>query len=289
VSRYGLVAFASSLDQIGPIARSAADAARLLAAVAGADAADATSARLAVPDYAAGLDGNVRGLRIGVPRAMLEEGVDADIAARFDEALVAMRDLGATVVDVSLPHARYGIPVYYLVATAEASANLARYDGVRYGLRAPAASLAEMYERTRDAGFGAEAKRRIMLGTFALSAGYNDALYGRAQKGRTLIRRDFDAVFEQVDVVATPTTPTEAFPLGERLDDPLAMYLADVFTVAAPLAGLPALSVPCGLTGRGLPAGLQLIGRAFDEGTLLRAADAYERVRPPLDESAPWR
>jgi aspartyl-tRNA(Asn)/glutamyl-tRNA(Gln) amidotransferase subunit A len=289
VSRYGLIAFASSLDQVGPFARSAADVALLLGVISGPDPADATCSSQPTPDFVAALTGDVRGLRVGVPRALLESGVDAEVGARFEESLAALRGLGADVVDVSLPHARYGIPVYYLVATAEASANLARYDGVRFGFRAGSETLAEMYERTREAGFGAEVKRRIMLGTYALSAGYYDAFYLRAQQGRTLIRQDFDRAFERVDVVALPTTPTAAFRLGERLDDPLEMYLADVFTVGAPLAGLPALSVPCGVTGSRLPVGLQLIGRAFDEATLLRTADAYERIRPPLDGFAPWR
>ena len=277
VSRYGLVAFASSLDQVGPIARTASDAALLLDAVAGADPADATCAAREAPRCAEALTGDIRGLRIGVPRAVFDEGVDAETRRAFDEALEVLRARGAVLSDVTLPHARYGIPIYYLVATAEASANLARYDGVRYGARADAGTLAEMYDRTRDRGFGAEVKRRIMLGTFALSAGYYDAYYLRAQRGRTLIRRDFDAAFAQVEVVAMPTTPGPAFGLGERLDDPLQMYLADVFTVGAPLAGLPAVSVPCGLAGGTLPVGLQLIGRSFDEATLLKTADAFER------------
>jgi len=279
VSRYGLIAFASSFDQVGPFARSAADAALVLGIMAGADPADSTCASHAVPRYEAALTGDVRGLKIGVPRAMLEHGVDSDVAACFESALDALRERGAAVRDIQLPHGRYGIPVYYLLATAEASANLARYDGVRYGFRAESTTLTGMYERTRDEGFGAEVKRRIMLGTYALSAGYYDAFYRRAQQGRTLIRRDYDEAFDAVDIVALPTTPTAAFKLGERLDDPLQMYLADVFTVGAPLAGLPALSVPCGVTGERLPVGLQLIGRSFDEETLLRTADAYERVR----------
>jgi aspartyl-tRNA(Asn)/glutamyl-tRNA(Gln) amidotransferase subunit A len=277
VSRYGLVAFASSLDQVGPLARTAFDAALVLDQVAGPDPADATSVPLDVPRYEDALTGDIRGLRIGLPRAVLDEGVDADVRRAFDAALDTLRDRGAVLSDVRLPHARYGIPVYYLVATSEASANLARYDGVRYGARASADTLAAMYARTRQVGFGAEVKRRIMLGTYALSAGYYDAYYRRAQQGRTLIRADFDEAFRHVDVVAMPTTPGPAFRLGERLDDPLQMYLADVFTVGAPLAGLPALSAPCGFTGEGLPVGLQLVGRSFDEATLLRAADAFER------------
>jgi aspartyl-tRNA(Asn)/glutamyl-tRNA(Gln) amidotransferase subunit A len=288
VSRSGLIAFASSLDQIGPIARTAFDAALTLDAIAGADPADQTSAARPVPAYEAALSGHLRGLRIGIPWPVFDRGVDADVFAAFERSLDALRRRGATLVAVDLPHAKYGIPVYYLVATAEASANLARYDGVRYGSRAPAATLAGMYENTRAAGFGAEVKRRIMLGTYALSAGYYDAYYLKAQKVRTLIRRDFDRTFDAVDLVAMPTTPSAAFRLAERLDDPLQMYLADVFTVGAPLAGLPALSVPCGFTGDRLPVGLQLIGRSFDEGTLLRAADAFEhetewwKAEPPL-------
>jgi aspartyl-tRNA(Asn)/glutamyl-tRNA(Gln) amidotransferase subunit A len=295
VSRYGLIAFASSLDQVGPFARTAFDAALILDAIAGGDPADATCASRDVPRYEDALTGDIRGLRVGRPRAILDAGVDADLLSAFDAALGALRDRGAVVSDVDLPHSRYGIPVYYLVATAEASANLARYDGVRYGARTAADTLAAMYNQTRDRGFGAEAKRRIMLGTYALSAGYYDAYYLRAQQGRTLIRRDFDEAFHHVDVVAMPTTPGPAFRLGERLDDPLQMYLADVFTVGAPLAGLPAVSVPCGFTGEKLPVGLQLIGRSFDEATLLRVADAFERetgwwkMAPaePIEGSAP--
>ncbi len=277
VSRYGLIAFASSLDQVGPFARTAADASLVLRVIAGADPADATCSPRPVPDYEKALTGDIRGLRIGVPRAMLEHGVDADVAASFERALEVLQHRGAVVAGVELPHASYGIPVYYLVATAEASANLARYDGVRFGFRAESETLGAMYEQTRGRGFGAEVKRRIMLGTYALSAGYYDAFYLRAQQGRTLIRRDFDRAFQEADVIALPTTPTAAFRLGERLEDPLSMYLADAFTVGAPLAGLPALSVPCGFTGSRLPVGLQLIGRSFDEETLLRTADAFER------------
>jgi aspartyl-tRNA(Asn)/glutamyl-tRNA(Gln) amidotransferase subunit A len=282
VSRYGLIAFASSLDQVGPFARTAADAALVLQAIAGADECDATSSKRPVPDYSVELDGDVRGLRIGVPRALLSEGLDDEVDRCFRAAIETLRARGASLVDVGLPHARYGIPVYYLVATAEASANLARYDGVRYGVRAgEAATIEQMYLRTRGAGFGAEVKRRIMLGTYALSAGYYEAYYRKAQQVRTLIRRDYDEAFASCDLVATPTTPTPAFRLGERLEDPLQMYLADVFTVGAPLAGLPAISCPCGLTSSGLPVGLQFVGRAFDEATLLKAADAWERAERP--------
>jgi aspartyl-tRNA(Asn)/glutamyl-tRNA(Gln) amidotransferase subunit A len=278
VSRYGLLAFASSLDQIGPLAHSAHDAAVTLNAIAGADATDATSAPELVPDYTAGLTGDVRGLRIGVPASMLEEGVDGEVLRAFRLALETVAARGATLVDIELPHAKHAIGVYYLIATAEASSNLARYDGVRYGFRAPGYdNLQAMYARTRGAGFGLEVKRRIMLGTYALSAGYYDAYYLKAQQVRTLIVRDYDRAFERVDLVAMPTSPTPAFRIGERVADPLQMYLADVFTVSANLAGLPAISVPCGFTANRLPIGLQLTGRRFDEATLLRAVDAYER------------
>jgi aspartyl-tRNA(Asn)/glutamyl-tRNA(Gln) amidotransferase subunit A len=279
VSRYGLLAFGSSLDQIGPLTRTVADAAIALRVIAGPDPCDATSAPEPVPDYSAALTGDVRGVRIGIPRALLD-GVDAEVGRAVHAAFAVLAARGATLVDVDLPHAKHAIAVYYLVATAEASSNLARYDGVRYGFRAPAAkdgTLKTMYARTRAEGFGAEVKRRIMLGTYVLSAGYYDAYYLKAQQVRTLIRRDYDRAFEQVDVVAMPTSPTPAFAIGERTSDPLQMYLADVFTVSANLAGLPAISVPCGLTTENLPMGLQLTGRQFDEATLLRVADAYER------------
>ena len=281
VSRYGLLAFASSLDQIGPLTRTVEDAAIALGVLAGEDAADSTAAAEPVPDYTAALTGDVNGLRIGVPRAFITEGVDPEVSAAIEAALAVLRDRGASLVDIDLPHARHAIPVYYLVATAEASSNLARYDGVRYGSRAalgPDDDLRTMYNRTRDEGFGPEVKRRIMLGTYVLSAGYYDAYYLKAQQVRTLVRQDYERAFAQVDVVAMPTSPTPAFRLGERTADPLQMYLADVFTVSANLAGLPAISVPCGFTGDRLPIGFQLTGRAFDEATLLRAADAYERV-----------
>jgi aspartyl-tRNA(Asn)/glutamyl-tRNA(Gln) amidotransferase subunit A len=280
VSRYGLLAFASSLDQIGPITQTAYDAAIVLSVLGGSDPCDATASTEPVPDLTAALTGVVKGLRIGVPRAFVTEGVDESVRRAFDEALDGLKAQGASLVDVDLPHARYAIPVYYLVATAEASSNLARYDGVRYGYRAklgPAASLKETYSRTRDEGFGPEVKRRIMLGTYVLSAGYYDAFYLKAQQVRTLLRQDYDAAFTTVDVVAMPTSPTPPFRLGEKTDDPLQMYLADVFTVSANLAGLPAVSVPCGFSNR-LPIGLQLTGRLFDEATLLRVADAYQQV-----------
>ena len=280
VSRYGLIAHASSLDQIGPLARTAYDAALALSIIAGADPADATSAPEPVPDYTAALTGDVRNTRIGVPRRLLEQGVDPEVKGAVDAALAALRSRGATLVDIELPHAKYAIPVYYMVSTAEASSNLARYDGVRYGSRAGAKDLREMYGKTRAQGFGAEVKRRIMLGTYVLSAGYYDAYYLKAQQVRTLILRDYDDAFggaEAVEAIAMPTSPTAAFPIGERVSDPLQMYLADVFTVSANLVGLPAVSVPCGFTAGRLPIGLQLTGRRFDEATLLRIVDAYER------------
>jgi aspartyl-tRNA(Asn)/glutamyl-tRNA(Gln) amidotransferase subunit A len=297
VSRYGLLAFGSSLDQIGPMTRTVRDAAIALTAMAGHDPADATSAPDPVPDYSAALTGDLRGTKIGVPSRLFESGVDPEIAAALDAALDTLAARGATLKDIELPNAGSAIPVYYLVATAEASSNLARYDGVRYGLRRAAADgdgaaegddLLTMYAGTRAQGFGPEVKRRIMLGTYVLSAGYYDAYYLKAQQVRTLIRRDYDDAFARVDAVVMPTSPTPAFRIGERADDPLQMYLADVFTVSANLAGLPAISVPCGFTAGGLPIGLQLTGRSFDEATVLRVADAYERDtdwsqrRPPL-------
>ncbi len=282
VSRYGVIAFASSLDQVGPLARTVGDAAALLGAVAGHDPRDMTSSARPVDDYLGALEGSAKGLTVGVVRAWLEGGVEAGVAARVREALAVYERLGARLVEVAMPHTRHAIAAYYLIASAEASSNLARYDGVRYGLRVRAAGLRGTYVATRTEGFGAEAKRRIMLGTYALSAGYYDAYYLRAQKVRTLLRRDFDAAFGRCDLIAGPVTPGVAFPLGERVDDPLAMYLADVFTVTANLAALPALSVPCGLDpATALPVGLQLVGRPFDEATLLRAARALERELGP--------
>ncbi|HET7293593.1 MAG TPA: Asp-tRNA(Asn)/Glu-tRNA(Gln) amidotransferase subunit GatA [Vicinamibacteria bacterium] len=280
VSRYGLVAFASSFDQIGPLARSVEDAALAATVMAGRDPLDSTSALEPVPDLAKALGGDVAGLRVGVPRAFLGTGVEAGALAAFEDALGTLAGLGVEIVDVSLPTLPHAIATYYLVATAEASSNLARFDGVRYGLRARGArDLASLYGDTRDLGFGPEVKRRILLGTFALSAGYYDAYYARAQRARALVRRDFARAFAACDAVATPTSPTPAFKLGEKADDPLQMYLADIFTVPANLAGLPGLSVPCGFSG-GLPVGLQLVGRAFDEATLLRMGHAYEQATP---------
>jgi aspartyl-tRNA(Asn)/glutamyl-tRNA(Gln) amidotransferase subunit A len=276
VSRYGLIAHASSLDQIGPLTRRVRDAALALSVVAGIDTADATSAAQPVEDFTAALTGDIRGVRIGVPARLVENGVDPDVARAFSGALATLRELGAAVVDIELPHAAYAIPVYYLVSTAEASSNLARYDGVRYGSRASSDDLRSMYLETRKSGFGAEVKRRIMLGTYVLSAGYYDAYYLKAQQVRTLILRDYTEAFLVADLVAMPTSPVPAFKLGERVSDPLQMYLADVFTVSANLTGLPAISVPAGFTPSGLPIGVQLVGRRFDEADMLRVADAYE-------------
>ncbi len=282
VSRYGLLAFASSLDQIGPLALTVRDAARLLEVIAGADARDATTSPEAVPRYTDALTGDLRGVRLGVPSTLLADGVDAEVERAFLQARDTLQAAGATISDVALPHTVYAIPAYYLIANAEASSNLARYDGVRYTSRAPLdpadATLTAMYDRTRSEGFGAEVKRRIMLGTYALSAGYYDAHYLKAQQVRTLIRRDYERALGTVDAVLMPTSPVPAFPLGERLDDPLQMYLLDVFTVSANLTGLPAISVPAGFTQARLPIGVQLVGRAFDEETLLRIADSYERL-----------
>ena len=278
VSRYGLVAFASSLDQIGPLAQNARDAARTLGVISGRDRFDSTSANIDVPDYLASLTGEIRGLRIGVPAECFGEGLDADVRARVEGAIEKLRERGAEIIPVSLPHSRYVVAVYYIIATAEASANLARYDGARYGLRAEEArNLAEMYRRTRDEGFGAEVKRRIMLGTFALSSGYYDAYYEKAQRVRAMLVADFAVAFECCDVIATPTAPTPPFRLGEKANDPLAMYLSDVYTVTINLTGLPGINVPCGMTANGLPIGLQLIGNHFDEMRLLNAAYAYEQ------------
>jgi aspartyl-tRNA(Asn)/glutamyl-tRNA(Gln) amidotransferase subunit A len=283
VSRYGLLAFASSLDVVGPLTLTVHDAALALGVIAGADQADATSAPRPVPDYGAALTGDLRGTRIGVPARLLESGVDDEVMRAFRAALDALGARGAALIDIDLPHARHAVAVYYLVATAEASSNLARYDGVRYGFRARPEhddrdeTLASMYARTRARGFGPEVKRRIMLGTYVLSAGYYDAYYLKAQQVRTLILRDYERAFDHVDAVAMPTSPTPAFPIGERVGDPLQMYLADIFTVSANLSGLPAISVPCGFSAANLPIGLQLTGRSFDEPTLLRIADAYER------------
>ncbi len=290
VSRWGLVAFASSLDQVGPIAKDVRDCAILLQAIAGHDPRDSTSVDAPVPDYLAALEGGIRGLRIGVPKEYFVEGVQTGVADAVRAALRVLEDLGATLVEVSLPRTEYALPAYYLIAPAEASANLARYDGVKYGLSVrESADVWDMIRQTRGQGFGPEVKRRIMLGTYALSAGYYDAYYLRAQKTRTLIRQDFDRAFQQVDVLACPVSPTVAFRIGERAEDPLQMYLSDVFTLACSLAGVCGISVPCGFAD-GLPVGLQIIGNVFDEPTVLRVAYAYEQAtdwhtrKPKLDE-----
>jgi len=289
VSRYGLVAFASSLDQIGALAKDVTDAAILLQAMAGYDLRDSTSVNLAVPDYATSLDGDVRGLRVGVPKEYFAEGMQPEVERAVQMAIQQLETLGAEVLEISLPHTEHALPVYYIIAPAEASANLARYDGVKYGTRSDAAvDLEDVYRCSRQAGFGAEVKRRIMLGTYALSAGYYDAYYLRAQQVRTLIKRDFDEAFEQVDVIVSPTSPTTAFHIGEKVDDPLQMYLSDIFTLSMNLAGICGISVPCGFDGAGLPIGLQIMGPAFGEGSVLRMAYAYEQAtdwhtrRPPL-------
>jgi aspartyl-tRNA(Asn)/glutamyl-tRNA(Gln) amidotransferase subunit A len=279
VSRYGLIAFASSLDRIGPITRTVRDSAIVLRTIAGRDPMDSTSADLPVPDYVAELDKPVRGLKLGIAREYFGEGLDPEVRKAVEEAIEKMKSLGCEIVPVSLPHTEYAIPTYYIIATAEASSNLARFDGVRYGYRAEdSRNLSEMYRKTRDRGFGAEVKRRIMLGTFALSAGYYDAYYLKAQRVRTLITRDFDQAFQKVDAIVTPTSPTPAFKLGEKVDDPLAMYLADIYTVTGDLAGIPGISIPCGETREKLPIGLQIFGRRFDESTILRLAHAYEQA-----------
>ena len=281
VSRYGLVAFGSSLDQIGVFAHSASDAAAVLQIIAGRDPHDATTADVPVPDYIGETEKNIEGMRLGVSRTLLGEGLDEEVRAAIEKAISAYRDLGAEIVDVELPHAKYAIAVYYIIATAEASSNLARYDGVRYGFRAEEApALRDMYRKTRDQGFGEEVKRRIMLGTYVLSAGYYDAYYLKAQKVRTMIQQDFATAFEKCDAVLTPTAPSPAFRFGEKVDDPLAMYLNDIYTVTANLAGIPGISVPCGLSAEGLPIGLQLLGPYWGEGTLFRVAHAFQKAHP---------
>ncbi len=278
VSRYGVMAYASSLDQVGPMTKDVTDCAWMLQAIAGFDAKDATSARVEVPDYRASLEEGVRGLKIGVPQEYFAEGLDPEIRTLVEQAMKAYEGLGAVLVPVSMPHTHLAIATYYVIASAEASSNLARYDGVRFGHRSQeAVSLGEMYVKSRSEGFGQEVKRRIVLGTYVLSSGYYDAYYTRAQKVRTLVRRDFEKAFEKVDVLLTPTSPTAAFRLGENESDPMKMYLADVCTVSNNLAGIPGLGVPCGFTASGLPVGMQLHGPAWSEALLLRVARAYER------------
>ncbi|HEX9445777.1 MAG TPA: Asp-tRNA(Asn)/Glu-tRNA(Gln) amidotransferase subunit GatA [Candidatus Binatia bacterium] len=278
VSRFGVIAFASSLDQVGPMTKDATDCALVLEAIAGHDPADSTSVPAPVPAYAGYLTGDVKGLRVGLPKEYFIPGMQPDVEKAVREALRTLEKNGAELVEVSLPHTDYAVAVYYIIATAEASSNLARYDGMRYGYRAPAGSLAETYFKTRQEGFGPEVKRRIMLGTYALSAGYYDAYYLKAQKVRALVKRDFEEAFKKCDVIVTPTAPTTAFRIGEKTDDPLQMYLSDIFTISINLAGLPGLSLPCGFDADGMPIGMQIIGRQFDEATMLKVAHAYEQA-----------
>ncbi|HEY7163803.1 MAG TPA: Asp-tRNA(Asn)/Glu-tRNA(Gln) amidotransferase subunit GatA [Candidatus Binatia bacterium] len=289
VSRYGIVAFASSMDQVGPMTKDVTDAALLLEALAGSDPADSTSADISVPRYIERLTGDIKGLRLGISREYFVAGMQPEVEHAVRAAIELLEKNGARVEEISLPHTEFATAVYYVVATAEASSNLARYDGMRYGYRADARDLTETYMLTRDEGFGREVKRRIMLGTYVLSAGYYDAYYLKAQQVRTLIKQDFDAAFEKCDLIVTPTVPTTAFQIGAKTEDPLQMYLSDIYTISANLAGLPAISLPCGFDHDGLPIGLQMIGKAFDEATILRAAHTYEqsagwhRHKPKLD------
>jgi aspartyl-tRNA(Asn)/glutamyl-tRNA(Gln) amidotransferase subunit A len=289
VSRYGLVAFASSLDQIGPFTKDVRDAATLLRVISGHDDRDSTSISEAVPDYAAALDGNIRGLKIGLPKEYFISGLSPEVSTAVNAAVKKLQELGAEVVEISLPHTEYAAATYYIIAPAEASANLARFDGIRYGARVSGADPIELYSKTRGQGFGPEVKRRIILGTYVLSSGYYDAFYLRAQKVRTLIRQDFIKAFEKVDAIVTPTTPTPAFKIGEKSDDPIQMYLSDVFTISCNLAGICGISVPCGFSANPkLPIGLQLLGKPFGESTILKIAHAYEQAtdwrkeKPPL-------
>jgi aspartyl-tRNA(Asn)/glutamyl-tRNA(Gln) amidotransferase subunit A len=287
-SRWGIVAFASSLDQAGPITRTVKDAAIMLKSMSGHDPKDSTSVNQPVPDFEKALTGDIKGLKVGIPREYRVEGMPEEIEKLWAQGIDWLKAAGAEIVDVSLPHTKYALPAYYIVAPAEASSNLARYDGVRYGLRVEGNDITDMYEKTRAAGFGAEVKRRVLIGTYVLSAGYYDAYYIKAQKIRTLIAQDFKQAYEKVDVLLTPTAPSDAFGIGEKTDDPLSMYLNDVFTVTVNLAGLPGISLPAGLSTRGLPLGLQLIGRAFDEETLLRTAGVLEEAAGFNAEPDAW-
>ncbi|MBM2802190.1 MAG: gatA [Deltaproteobacteria bacterium] len=278
VSRYGIIAFASSMDQVGPMTKDVRDSALLLQGIAGHDPADSTSVRLAVPNFAETLNGSVKGLRLGVPKEYFVSGMQPEVEQAVRNAIDTLANNGATIAEISLPHTEYAVAVYYIVATAEASSNLARYDGMRFGHRADAKDLTETYRVSRDEGFGAEVKRRIMLGTYVLSAGYYDAYYLKAQRVRTLIRQDFDEAFKRCDAILTPTAPTTAFKIGEKTQDPLQMYLSDIYTISINLAGLPAISLPCGFDGDSMPIGLQIIGNHFDESTVLRTAHAYEQA-----------
>ena len=291
ISRYGLIAFASSLDQIGPMTKDVEDCALMMNVIAGHDEKDSTSANVAVPDYTVEMKKSIKGLKIGIPKEFFPEGMNPEVTAATKKAIDQLKSLGAEVHEISLPHSPYSLAAYYVLAPSEASSNLARYDGVRYGLRVPGENIVEMYSKTRAAGFGPEVKRRIMLGTYALSSGYYDAYYLKALKVRRLIKQDYDQAFEKVDVIVTPTVPNPAFKFGEKTDNPLTMYLEDIFTISINIAGVPALSLPCGLSKTDLPIGLQIIGKPFDEGTLLKAAYAYEqstdwhRRKPTLKES----
>ena len=278
VSRFGLIAFGSSLDQIGPITKSVEDAAILMNVIAGHDTNDSTSADLPVPDYTKSLAKDTKGLRIGLPKEYFVKGLDPDVEARIHEAVKIYKDLGAEIVNVSLPHTSFAVHIYYIVATAEASSNLGRFDGVEYGFRAPSPNLNDMYFETRDQGFGAEAKRRILLGTFVLSAGYYDAYYLRGLKARTLLKKDFEDVFKQVDLILSPTAPTPPFRLGEKVNDPISMYLSDIYTISANLVGIPAMSIPGGFSKDELPIGIQLMAKPFAEETIFRAAYAFEQA-----------
>jgi aspartyl-tRNA(Asn)/glutamyl-tRNA(Gln) amidotransferase subunit A len=288
VSRYGMVALSSSFDQIGTFANCVVDAALVLQVIAGRDARDSTSADVPVPDYTSALTGDIRGMRIGLPREAFGDGLDIEVRQAIESTVRLLRDRGALVVDVELPHSRYTLSTYYILMTAEASSNLARYDGARYGYRAAGTrDLKDMYTKSRSEGFGTEVKRRIMLGTYVLSAGYYDAYYRKAQKVRRLIQQDFFNVLAEVDCILMPTTPTTAFAFGEKVNDPLQMYLSDIYTVSANLAGVPAISVPCGIDGNGLPIGVQFVGRQFGEETILRAADAVEIITQSQHRSLP--
>ena len=287
-SRWGIVAFASSLDQAGPLTRSIQDSAIMLGVMAGYDPKDSTSVDVPVPDYEAALNGGVKGLKVGIPKEYRMEGMPEDIEKLWQKGIDWMKSEGAEIVDVSLPHTKYALPAYYIVAPAEASSNLARYDGVRYGLRVPGNDIIEQYENTRSTGFGDEVKRRVLIGTYVLSAGYYDAYYLKAQKVRTLIKQDFERVFEDVDVLLTPATPGPAFAIGEKSGDPLEMYLNDIFTVTANMSGLPGISVPAGLSGEGTPLGLQLISKAFDEEMLFRVGKVIEDAAGPMPGPNDW-
>ena len=278
VSRYGLVAFASSLDQIGPITKNVKDAAILLNVISGHDPNDSTSAGISAPDFTSVIGQDIKGLKLGVPKEYFTQGIDPEVEAAVKQAISKLESLGAIPVEISLPHTGYAVAAYYILATSEASSNLARYDGVKYGLRVEGEDLIEMYMKTREQGFGAEVKRRIILGTYTLSSGYYDAYYKKAQQVRTLIKQDFDRAFDKVDVIVTPTTPSPAFKSGEKTDDPLQMYLADIFTISVNLAGVPGMSIPCGFTSGDLPVGLQIMGKHFDEESILKIAYAYEQA-----------